>query len=57
MGEAFQRQIWHPHWNLPVKRVEDSRQPERTLPALEMKISSRVGLQEEEVVVDGEIWS
>jgi hypothetical protein len=44
MGEAFQRQVWHPHW----KRVEAE--------DAEMKISG-VGLQEEEVDVDGDIWS
>ncbi len=44
MGEAFQRQIWNPHW----KRVE----------AEDAELKNQwVGLQEEEVDVDGEIWS
>jgi len=44
MGEAFQRQIWHPHW----KRVEAA--------DAEMKISDWVS-RKRKFDVDGEIWS
>jgi hypothetical protein len=49
MGEAFQRQIWHPHWKRVEALAEDA----------EMKISEWVSTEEEEVDVDGEIssWS
>jgi hypothetical protein len=47
MGEAFQLQIWHPHW----KRVEAADADS------EMKISEWVSTEEEEADVDGEIWS
>ncbi len=45
MGEAFRRQIWHPHW----KRVEAE--------DAEMKISKWVSRKRKLMWIHGEIWN